>query len=155
MKKRTLASGLVLLAVLLGGCGGSSGPSLSSFKSGFAKDKAQFRKLGTDLQTALTKAGSRTDAELATQLGTLSTRAKQQASQLAKLNPPAKFKSNLHTLVTSLNAVGSDLGQIATAATKHDAKTARALTTTLIHNASKVQSSDTALTKGLGLPATH
>jgi uncharacterized phage infection (PIP) family protein YhgE len=151
---RTLASGIVLLAIALAGCGGSSGPSLSSFKSGFAKDKTEFRKLGADLQTALTQAGSKTDAQLATELGTLSTRAKQQASQLSKLNPPAKFKTNLNTLVSSLKSIGGGLSQIATAATKHDAKTARALTTSLVQNASKVKSSETALTKGLGLPAT-
>jgi hypothetical protein len=153
VKNRTLASGIVLLAIALAGCGGSSGPSLSSFKSGFAKDKTDFKKLGADLQTALTKAGSKTDVQLATELGTLSKRAKQQAAQLSKLNPPAKFKTDLHTLVTSLNSVGGDLSQIATAATKHDAKAARALTTTLVQNASKVQSSETALTKGLGLPS--
>jgi hypothetical protein len=144
---------VVLLAISLAGCGGSSGPSLSSFKSGFSKDKTEFKKLGSDLQTALTQAGSKTDVQLATELGELSTRAKQQAATLSKLNPPAKFKTELNTLVASLKSVGGDLGKIATAATKHDATTARTLTTTLVQDAAKVKSSDTALTKGLGLPA--
>ena len=154
MKNRTLTSGLVLLAISLAGCGGSSGPSLSAFKSGFAKDKTQLRQLGADLQGALTNARTQTDAQVATELAALSTRATQQASQLAKLSPPAKFKTDLKTLSASLSAVGSDLSQIAGAATKHDANAARTLTTTMIRHAAAVQLSETALTKGLGLPAT-
>jgi hypothetical protein len=154
VKNRTLASGLVLLAISLAGCGGSSGPSLSAFKSGFAKDKTQLRQLGADLQGALTNARTQTDAQVATELAALSTRAAQQASQLAKLSPPPKFKTDLKTLSASLSAVGSDLSQIAAAATKHDASAARTLTTTMIRHAAGVQLSETALTKGLGLPAT-
>jgi hypothetical protein len=156
VKNRTLISGLVLLAISLAGCGGSSansGPSLSAFKSGFAKDKTQLRQLGADLQGALTNARTKTDAQLATELAALSTRSTQQASQLAKLDPPPKFKTDLKTLSLSLGAVGSDLSQIAAAATKHDAKAARALTTTMVHHAGAVQLSEAALTKGLGLPA--
>ena len=97
--------------------------------------KAQFRQLGADLQTALTQARTKTDAELATELTGLSSRAKQEAAQLAKLDPTPKFKTELKTLSTSLSAVGDDLSQIAAAATKHDAKTAKALTTTLIKDA--------------------
>lgn len=153
MKNRTLASGAVALAIALAGCGGSSGPSLSSFKSGFSKDKTQFKQLGTDLRTSLTQAGSKTDAQLATELSALADRAKTQATQLSKLNPTSKYKSELNTLVSSMNAVGANLKQIATAATKHDAKTARALTATLVQDAAKVQSSEEAITKGLGLPS--
>jgi hypothetical protein len=149
-----LTSALVLLAISVAGCGGSSGPSLSAFKSGFVKTKPQFRQLGADLQTALTQARTKTDAELATELTGLSTRAKQEAAQLAKLDPTPKFKTELKTLSTSLSAVGDDLSQIAAAATKHDAKTAKTLTTTLIKDAGTVKVSDTALTTGLGLPAT-
>jgi hypothetical protein len=154
VKNRTLVSVLAPLAILLAGCGGSSGPSLSAFKSGFAKEQAQFVKLGADLQTVLTQARGQTDVQLATELSALSARAKQQASQLTKLIPTPKFKTDLKTLATSLDVVGSDLSQIAAAATKHDAKTAKALTPTLIQHASLVKASDAALTKGLGLPAT-
>jgi hypothetical protein len=143
-----------LAAVVLAGCGGSSGPSLSSFKSGFAADKAQFTKLGTDLATSVEKAGSQSNAELASAFAALSQRATQQASQLGKLDPPAKYKDDLDQLKARFTTVATDLSEIATAATKGDPQAAKAATEKLVQDAAKVKSSDTALTGALGLPQT-
>jgi hypothetical protein len=149
-----LISAATAAGLALAGCGGSSGPSLSTFKSGYSADKTQFRKLGTDLGSEITGAKQKTDAELATELGALAARAKQQASQLSKLNPPSKYKTELSSLVTGFNAVGSDLTVIAAAAAKHDAATAGSTTKTLLRDAATVKTADTSLTKALGLPAT-
>jgi hypothetical protein len=151
VKHRIVISAAMVAALALAGCGGSSGPSLSAFKSGFSADKTQFRKLGTDLATAITGASKKTDAELATELGALSARAKQQAAQLSKLNPPPKYKTELANLVSAFNAVGADLTSISTAAAKHDAAAAGNATRTLVKDAAKVKTADTSVSKGLGL----
>jgi hypothetical protein len=149
-----LISAATVAALALAGCGGSSGPSPSTFKSGYSADKSQFRKLGSDLGSAITGAAKKTDDQLATELGALGTRAKQQAAQLSKLKPPSKFKTELSSLVSGLNAVAADLTNISTAAAKHDATTAESATKTLVGDAAKVKTADTSLTKALGLPAT-
>jgi hypothetical protein len=149
-----------LLTIALAGCGGSSAtkssgaPSLSSFKAGFTAAKAQFRQLGSDLGTAVEKAATKTDVQLAVQFDKLSAQAKAQAAALRKLDPPAKFKSELSHLSTSLDSVATDLGGIASAANAHDATKAKAATTTLITDAAKVKTADNALTAQLGLPKT-
>lgn len=127
--------------------------STGSFKSGFAADKVQFAALGANLQKALTQAGSKTDAQLATELSKLSDQAKAQAQKLSQLSPPAKYKTTLDNLVNSLNSVAADLKAISVAATKHDATAAKSATEKLVADATKVKASDTQITKGLGLPA--
>ena len=115
---RAAASPVVIAALALAGCGSSSParPSLSAFKSGFQSEKAAFRQLGLDLQRTITGAKAKTDAQLATEIGALSGRASQQASQLVKLKPPAQFKRSLTHLVAGFRAVSTDLTSIAAAA---------------------------------------
>jgi len=59
----TLLAVAIAIAIALAGCGGSSGPSLSAFKSGFTADRAQFRKLGLDLQSEITGVKTKTDLQ--------------------------------------------------------------------------------------------
>ncbi len=152
---RAVASAVVIAALALAGCGSSSPapPSASTFKSGFRTEKTAFRQLGLDLQHAITGAKAKTDAQLATELSALSGRAAQQASRLAKLNPPAKFTTSLMQLTGGFQAVSADLKLIAAAAVKHDGGAAKTATETLLADAAKVKTADDAITKGLGLPA--
>ncbi|HET9102734.1 MAG TPA: hypothetical protein VFN55_05220 [Solirubrobacteraceae bacterium] len=152
MRRGILAAAAVCV-LALAGCGGSSEPSLSAFKTGFVSEKTAFRKLGLDLQQEITGAKSKTDAQLATEINALAVRASNQADGLAKLNPPAKFKAQLSKLVAGFRSVSTDLRSIATAAVKHDAASARTATMTLLTDAAKVKSADDAITQGLGLKA--
>jgi hypothetical protein len=154
MLGRRSAVTAVLSALTLSACGGSTGPSLSAFKTGFENNKASFRTLGLDLQHAITGAKGKTDAELASEFGGLATRAKQQAASLAKLKPTAKYKTDLSNLVSAFDAVGTDLDNISQAATRHSSTGAQAATVTLITDAAKVKAADGAITAGLHLPAT-
>jgi hypothetical protein len=152
MKKPMIV--LILLAAALAGCGGANKPSLAAFKSGFAANKQSFYSLGLDLQQAIATAQSKTDSQLAAEIGTLATRAKAQATALGRLNPPSRFQADLRALESGFNAVAGDLRQIATAATKHDATAARSATEALIQDASKVKTGDTAISAGLNRPTT-
>lgn len=152
MKSQSLASAATVLALALAGCGGSGGPSLSAFKSGFSADRTRFRQLGLDLEHAIAGAQSKTDAQLAGEIGALSKRAKQQASQLSRLQAPSKYQGELQKLVSALDAVGADLGHISTAATDHNVAAARSATRTLLSDAAKVKAADDGLSAGLRLP---
>ena len=137
------------------GCGSGS-PSSSTgdagFRSGLATSQQDFRKLGTDLAHDITAAGSKTDAELAQEFGGLATRADQQASALAALQPPPRYRKRVAALVAGFHAVKTDLTDIATAATKHSASRAEAATRALLSDAAKIKAADVSLSKALGLP---
>lgn len=141
----------VVLTVALAGCGGSSAPSLSAFKSAFTTDHAQFHQLSVDLQRELTGARAKTDAQLAIQIGALSTRAKHQASDLAELKPPGKYKPDVQKLISGFTGLGADLEQISVAATKRDAASATAATRLLIRDAATIRAADDALSSALKL----
>jgi transglutaminase/protease-like cytokinesis protein 3 len=132
---------------------GTGGGSKAAFKAGFVADKKQFSKLGSDVQSALTGAASKTDAQLATELGDLGDHAKAQAEELSQLSPPPRYKATLDSLVSSLNIVSVNLKKISKAATDHDVNTARAATKKLIEAAVKVKAADVAISTALGLPA--
>jgi hypothetical protein len=151
LTRRSIPLCALLLTGALAGCGGSSGPSLSSFKSGFAADKAQFRKVGTDLGAAIQTASGKSDSALATEFASLSARATTQAAQLRKLQPPAKYKTAVGQLASSFDTVANDLHTISGAATSHDAATARSASATLVRDALKLQKIDKSVSGQLGL----
>jgi len=45
MSRRHLRAAPILLVLAVPGCGGSGGPTLSDYKSGFKTEKANFRQL--------------------------------------------------------------------------------------------------------------
>jgi hypothetical protein len=166
MRLRPMTIIAALTALVLAGCGSSSKsssaggsstssgtPSLSSFKAGFVADRATFRKLGSDLQSEITGAASKTDAQLATELSALSDRAKQQATAISNLGAPAQYQTDVQNLSAAFNAVSADLHKISVAATNHDGPAAKTATETLLQDAAKVKAADDAITSGLKLPA--
>jgi hypothetical protein len=125
--------------------------SVSGFKIAYAAEKVKFSQLGSDLGKAVEGAGSKSNAQLATEFHALSVRAAQQAARLANLRPPAKYANDLAQLTTSFAAVASDLTAIATAATNGAPTAAKSATEQLVRDAAKVKAHDTALTTALGL----
>jgi len=128
--------------------------SVSGFKSAYAAEKVKFSQLGSDLAKSVEGAGSKSNAQLATEFQALSIRAAQQAARLANLHPPAKYANTLAQLTASFAAVASDLTTIATAATNGDPTAAKSATEKLVRDAARVKAHDTALTKALGLSQT-
>ena len=141
-----LAAALVALAIA--GCG-SSAPSLTAFKSGFNTDRAQFRKLGEDLQATVGGAQRKTNAQLAAELKPLATRAREQGARLAELKPPASYKANLEKLANGFDAIAVDLKRIANAATSNDAQAASSATRALVADATRVKAADLAIAGAL------
>ncbi len=139
----------LVAAAVLAGCG--SGPSLAAFKSAFKAEKARFHQLSLDLQQAIGTAGSKSNAQLASELTALSARADKQASRLARLNPPAKYKGELDKLAAGFRGIGTDLKQISVAAVKHNAQQASTATRELVVDAGKVRAADDGLSAMLRL----
>jgi hypothetical protein len=142
---------LALATLSVAGCGDSS-PSLSAFKPGFKSDKASFQRLGVDLQHAIASAQNKSDAQVSAEIGALARRARHQADSLSKLNAPARFQRELHRMVVGFRALGADLGQISSAAQKHDGAAAQRGTVALLRDAARVKASDRAISSGLHLP---
>lgn len=183
MTKRPLIAALAVLGIALAGCGSSSKTTTSSssasatsstpttassssaattssaaggagaFKAAFVADRAQFRALGNSLGKSLKQAGSKTDAQLATEFQNLASRAKAQANKLSQLSPPANLKPAVDKLVTGLNDVAGKLQKIATDATNHDAASAKADTIKMVEQSAQVKAADLQISNALNLPS--
>jgi hypothetical protein len=130
----------------------SAAPSSpAAFKAAFLADRTQLRQLGANLRRTIIHAGAKTDAQLATQLSSLGDRAKAQAAKLSHLNPPAKFKPTVDTLVSALKSVGDRLQKIATDASNDNAAAAKADTIKLVNQSAAVKAADDQLSSSLGL----
>ncbi|MFL5864983.1 MAG: hypothetical protein ACJ780_30180 [Solirubrobacteraceae bacterium] len=156
MRKRRFARAAALAAgIAATGCGSGStsattGPG--SFRDGFSTSQNEFRKLGTTIARDITDAGAQNNATLATTFSRLAKRADQQATQLAELRVPARYKQQVASLVAGFHAVRGDLSKISSAAAHRDASSAEAAARTLLRDAAGIKTLDTALSKALGLP---
>jgi hypothetical protein len=159
INRRVICAVAMTASVTGAGCGGSGGKASTAshvdFKTGFAASQQNFRRLGTDIVKDITGAGKKSDAQLAKEFSTLATRAGQPSTQLAALQPPARYKSRMTSLVSGFHSLRGDLSKISTAATDHDASIAETATRSMLTDAAKIKTADTALSKALGLPATQ
>ncbi|HEX7610970.1 MAG TPA: hypothetical protein VF380_09870 [Solirubrobacteraceae bacterium] len=153
---------IFLVALLaLAGCGSStssstsSTPTVSSFKTTFAAEKAQLGALGKDVGGAVEGASKQTDTALATQFQSLASRATALAGSLGQLSAPAQYKAELAALQSSVTQVAGALHSIEAAAAAHDAAAAKAAAETLVADAQQVKTDDLALSGKLGLPTTQ
>ena len=140
-----------VLAIAVAGCGssGTSSSSATAFAADFSKDRTEFRQLGKELANALGGAQSRTNAQLATELGRLGNRAQAQAAKLKQLDPPTPYKAVLDKLTAGLSAVASDLHRISRAAIRNDSQTATAATRQLLAQSAQVKADDRAISDAL------
>jgi hypothetical protein len=141
----------VAVAAALAGCGGAGGPSLSAFKTGFDDARVSATQFGADLGQAIQTAPQRTNSELATEFQQLSTRATREAAQLRRLDPPAKYRTQLSQVIAGFGTVTSDLHAISLAASAGDVTSARNSTAKLVDDVTHTRTLDRALTAKLGL----
>ena len=157
MSKGRIAVGLAIGALAIAGCGSSSSsssePSVGQFKSAFAAERAKTKSLGTDVVAAVQGAGTKTASELATKFASLSSETTKAADAFRSMQVPDKYKSQVTTLANALDAAAADMKKISQAAQSNDAAAARTAAESLVTHAEKIQSTDQALTKALGLPS--
>ena len=111
-----------------------------------------FRKLGTDIASDITGAGTKTDAELAKEFRAWP---RVPIGSRRSSRPSSRRPSTASGWPAS-SPVSTPEGRpakIATAATKHDASSAETATRSLLVDAAKIKTADTSLSKDLGLPA--
>jgi hypothetical protein len=149
--RATISAVLVAGLLAFTGCGGSSEPSTSSFKSAFSAQKTKLRVLGADAGAAVEGAGKQTDSALLSQFQSLASRATSMAGALGQLDAPSKYKAELAMPQSSVTQVADALHSIEAAAA-HDASAAKAASETLVADAQQVKSTDNTLSAKLGLP---
>ena len=131
--------------------GGATGPSLSAFKAGYNAARVSATQFGADLGRAIQTAPQRTNSELATEFQQLSTRATREATQLRRLDPPAKYRTQLGQVIAGFGTVRSDLHAISVAASAGDVTSARNGAVKLVNDVAHTRTLDRALTAKLGL----
>jgi hypothetical protein len=161
MPNRSTIPALALAALSLSACGASSSsssspaaPSLGAFKTGFARDKAQFSKLGNDLGVAVLGAAKKSNSQLESEFSALAGRTDQQQAALRKLNPPAQYKAKLDELIADFGPVAKEMKAIAAAAGSGNAAAARSSATGLVKDSAALKTVDVALSTALGIPPT-
>jgi hypothetical protein len=159
--RRLIPVGLIIGALALAGCGGSSSsgttstssePSTSAFTSAFKVQKAKLKALGEAVGAGVTGAAHKTDAELTAEFKILASRATELSGALGQLEAPAKFRGDLATLQSSLTQVAGTLHSIEAAAAAHDAGAAKAGGEAIVAEAEQVKSDDNALSSKLSIP---
>ena len=156
---RRITPTLVVLALVIAGCGSSgsttsSGPTTAEFKAEFTAQKAKLKSLGQDVGTAVSTAPKKTNTAIMTEFQSLASRATTLAGSLGQLSVPTQYKAELATLESSITQVAGALHSIEAAAAANDAPAAKAAAETLVADAEQVKSADNALSSKLGLPVT-
>lgn len=162
----TASAALAATLVLLSGCGGSSSGNSSSttqansssstqtsqspaqFKAAIAPVLSSFKSASQATGSALQKARSQTDAQLAMTFQQLATKWKTALSKLETLKPPPRFAAAYNRLKSQVSGVAADLGAISTAAQNHNANAARTATTKLINDILSAKTTSTTFSNG-------
>jgi hypothetical protein len=130
LSRRLLAAAVATVAVCaLSACGGSKE---DTFAKDFKAVNKQIVALGADVGKTVNGASKKTDKQLAAEFGTLSDRTGKLADDVDELEPPDDLQKTTDALGKSLTSAEDALGDIQTAAGKHDATAARKATIQLV-----------------------
>lgn len=152
--RRSLMSGGVTLAtlVLASGCGGSSSSDQTAkFKAGLSPVVNQFGQVSMDVGTAITKAPSQTDGQIAATFHDLATRWQNQLSQLETLKPPSNLAADFNTLTAAATRAETDLNAVVTAAETHSRSAATQASASMVTDIAAAKAASTTLTDKLGI----
>ena len=144
-RARVLAA-VCAVAVVVVGCGSSSS---SDFRKKYNQVTRANASLPTDVNTAVTTASGKSDADLARRFSSLSDRTNRYVDQLQQLKPPSKAKDEYNAFLGSLRKIANDVSAISSAATSHDARKARASVQSLGTDAKSSGSAEDALKKAV------
>jgi hypothetical protein len=160
---------IVVVFVLLSGCGGSSSSSSSSgalasssstsqtsqtaqsagqFKAAIAPVFDQFGSASQATGAALQQAGSQNDAQLAATFQQLEVKWGTAQTKLETLQPPPQFTATYNRLKSQVSKVKADLAAIVSATQSHDVGAAKAATTKLVNNIVNAKATATKISNG-------
>src|SRR5947207_2546272 len=133
MQRRVLSAWLMAAFLLLTGCSGSSSSDQNAqFKASFDSVANQLKQTSGAIGTAITHAGSRTDAQLGTTFHQLATRWESHLSKLETLKPPSNVAAEFNALTGAASRVETDLNAIVAAARTHSKSAATQASTSLV-----------------------
>ena len=142
---------LVLAVVVLAGCGGSSSPSKDDFKKDYAPVDAQLKAAGREMATVLQNASSKTDVVLAGEIDRVSSQLDDVTSKMADIKPPDELKDDYKALRDTLDGIESDLTDLSSSVSSHDAPSAGTGTRKLIVDSAKVRTTANKVRRAVGL----
>lgn len=153
MRRLNLVTVLVVLAALaLAACGGSSAPSKEDWQKDYAPMNQQIKVLGQQVGEAVSGAKGKTPTALATQFQGLADQATAAANDLSKIETPddATIEQQQDDLVAALKQGANDLHAISAAASANDAKAASAAAAKLVADSAQIRKPRQALEQQLG-----
>lgn len=156
MEKRLNRGSLVLVVLLLAGCGsGSSGSSTleqhGTFRSDFKLTVTQFKQTAHDIGVAVQGASSRSDSQIASTFSGLAAAWQTDLSHLKSLTPPAAVAGNYTTLTAAATRTEADLQAIVAAARTHSGSAARQAGQKLVEDVLVAKSASETISHKLGI----
>jgi hypothetical protein len=150
--RRRITVAIVAAALVgLGGCGGSSSSSSSSFKKDYPAQENQFKQASQAIGNAIQGASSQNDAQLGTTFKSLATRWQGIVSNVKALKPPKSVATEFNTVVDAGTRAGTDLTQIASAATTHNSSAASKAAGSVVTDITAARNASQAIDKKLGI----
>jgi hypothetical protein len=137
LSRRLLTAAVATVAVCsLSACGGNKE---DEFAQDFKDVNKRIVALGADVGKTVNGASKKTDKKLAGEFGALSDRTGKLEHDVDELEPPDDLKDTTGDLSKSLGQAKDALGDIQTAAEKHDATAARKATIQLVGSSSDLR----------------
>ncbi len=145
---------LVMLALLVAGCGGSSSSSsadqTATFKTGYESAANQLKQSSQAIGAAIQQAPKQTDAQIHAAFQNLASRWQNALSQLQTLKPPANLAVTFNTVTGAAGRVEADLNAIVAAAATHSSSAAEQASASLVTDIQSAKAASTTITSKLG-----
>lgn len=155
MLKYAARAALVFALMVPTACGGSSSSSSSDptaqFKSSLSPVVGQLKQTSHAIGTAIEKAPSQTDAQIAVAFHALATQWQDHVSRLQTLKAPASLAVTFNTLTGAATRAEADLNAIVAAAQTHSAAAAKQASATLVTDILAAKAASTTITNKLGI----
>ena len=129
MKAHVARGALVVVLLLVTGCGGSGSSSTtanpSTFRTDFKLSLAQFKKTAHDIGVAVKNAPSQSNTEIASTFTGLAADWQADVTHLKSLTPPASVAGEFTTMTDAATKAEADLNAIVAAAQTNNANAAK------------------------------
>jgi hypothetical protein len=145
---KLVAGILVLLCAALGAAGCGDGDK-NDFINDYNDIVRKYRSLPGEVGSAISGASNQTDARLEKQFSDLATRTRNEADELAQLDPPDDAKDEYDAYVAGLREVARHLDDVAEAAKAHSTSKARKAAESLVDDAQELTREEDALKKAV------